>query len=108
MFSKKSKRMSNKSKRMSNKNKTKKSGMQFTNIKYKDSNKTIPMLNCNICKGDEFKVRTMTMGSKTKSFFTAEFFDNRFKVFTCVDCGNVIMFSNNIKCDGKTCDTSYF
>ena len=99
-----------KSKRMSGRksNKTKKSGMTFTNIKYKDSNKTIPKLICNICKDNAFKVRTMTMGSKTKSFFNAELFDNRFKVFTCVGCGNVIMFSNNIKCDGKTCDSSWF
>jgi predicted nucleic-acid-binding Zn-ribbon protein len=50
----------------------------------------------------------MTMGSKTKAILDVEIFDNRFKVFTCVGCGNVTMFSNKIKCDGKNCDTSYF
>jgi hypothetical protein len=93
------------------KTKTQKGGKtsmkKFTNIKYEDG-KLIPKLKCNVCNGDIFNLRTMTMGSKTKAILDVEIFDNRFKVFTCVGCGNVTMFSNKIKCDGKNCDTSYF
>jgi len=81
-------------------------GKIFKNIRYTKGSKVIPELKCDKCNANQFKVRTLTMGSKTKSFFDMEFFDNRFKVFTCVSCGHVEIFSNNITCDGDTCDKS--
>ena len=44
------------------------------------------------------------MGTKTKAFLNIGILDNRFKVFTCLNCGCVEIFSNNIKCNGKECD----
>ncbi len=103
---KKSKK-SKKSKKNLRKYKTQKGGTtNITNpdIKYTKGNASSKKLNCIKCDGIEFVVRTLTMGTRFKSFFSAELFDNRFKVFTCKSCGFVQIYSNNIKCDDKKCD----
>jgi len=65
-------------------------------------------LTCTKCNGISFIVKTLTMGTKTKSFFGMEILDNRFKVFQCIACGFAQMFSNEITCNGKDCDTNLF
>ena len=73
-------------------------------IKYKHGSSPAIKLACAKCSGATFLVKTMTLGTKTKSFFAAEIFNNRFKIFQCVGCGFVQIFSNQITCDGKQCD----
>lgn len=73
-------------------------------IKYTKGSALAKHLSCPKCNGKDFIVKTLTMGTKLKSFFGAEILDNRFKVFTCSGCGFVQTYSNNITCDGKNCD----
>lgn len=74
-------------------------------IKYtKSETSPATKLACTKCSGSKFIVKTMTMGTKTKSFFAAEILNNRFKMFQCAQCGFVQMYSNSITCDGKSCD----
>jgi len=77
---------------------------KFKNLTYKNGSYTINELHCLRCSKDVFKVRTLTMGSRLKELLDLEIFDNRSKVFTCVNCGHIDIFSNNIKCEGKSCD----
>ena len=54
-------------------------------------------LECDICKNNRYKMRTMQIGTRTKDFiFDTDMFDNSFKVFTCVSCGKVVFYSNKI------------
>ena len=54
-------------------------------------------LQCDICKNNRYKMRTMQIGTRTKDFlFDTDMFDNSFKVFTCVSCGKVVFYSNRI------------
>lgn len=73
-------------------------------IKYNDGNSDGHNLSCTKCQGRNFIVKTMTLGTKIKSFLGFGILDNRFKIFTCTGCGFVQMYSNNITCDGKQCD----
>ena len=73
-------------------------------IKYKHGTSPAIKLACTKCSGSKFIVKTLTMGTKTKSFFAAEILNNRFKIFQCAGCGFVQIFSNEITCDGKSCD----
>jgi predicted nucleic-acid-binding Zn-ribbon protein len=96
-----------KSKTASRKSKTQKGGDTSINnplIKYKKGNVSAKALICTKCTGTFFVVKTMTLGTKTKAFFKLGILDNRFKVFTCRGCGFVQMYSNNITCNGKSCD----
>jgi predicted nucleic-acid-binding Zn-ribbon protein len=89
------------------KNKTQKGGDTMVNnpsIKYKKGNASAKALTCTKCTGTMFIAKTMTLGTKTKAFFKLGILDNRFKVFTCRSCGFVQMYSNEITCDGKSCD----
>jgi len=61
-------------------------------------------LTCTKCNKDTFIVKTLTLGTKIKSFFGVNILNNRFKVFTCASCGFVQLYSNNVTCDGKECD----
>ena len=76
-------------------------------IKYKKGSSPAIKLACTKCSGAKFIVKTLTMGTKTKSFFAAEILNNRFKIFQCDGCGFVQMFSNEITCDGKSCDPMF-
>ena len=78
-------------------------------IVYTKGSNTNPIkLMCTKCNGIKFIVKTLTMGTKTKSFFNMEILDNRFKVFQCAGCGFAQMFSNEITCNGKDCDPNLF
>ena len=79
-------------------------------IRYTNAKTNIPTINltCTKCNGISFIVKTLTMGTKTKSFFGMEILDNRFKVFQCIACGFAQMFSNEITCNGKDCDPKLF
>ena len=61
-------------------------------------------LKCTKCRKENFIVKTLTLGTKIKSIFGVDVFDNRFKVFTCTTCGFVQLYSNKITCNGKQCD----
>jgi predicted nucleic-acid-binding Zn-ribbon protein len=73
-------------------------------IKYTKGSSPAIKLSCTKCNQSNFLVKTLTMGTKTKSFFAAELLNNRFKIFQCSGCGFVQIFSNSITCDGKSCD----
>lgn len=73
-------------------------------IKYTKGDAPSTKLACTKCSGAKFLVKTITLGTKVKSFFAAEIFNNRFKIFQCTGCGFVQMYSNSITCDGKSCD----
>lgn len=81
--------------------------IRYTNAKGTNIPPTIK-LTCTKCNGISFTVKTLTMGTKTKSFFGMEILDNRFKVFQCIACGFAQMFSNEITCNGKDCDPNLF
>ena len=95
------------SKKNSSKSKTQKAGFfnkkapaVYTNITYPRSNTGFmnKELNCLICKKNNFKMRTMQIGTRAKDFiFDTDMFDNSFKVFTCINCGYVIFYSNRIE-----------
>jgi predicted nucleic-acid-binding Zn-ribbon protein len=106
-----------KSKKNLKKSKTQKGGLfnkkkpaVYTNIIYPKSNTGFmqPELNCSICKKNQFKMRTMQIGTRAKDFlFNTDVFDNSFKVFTCVSCGKVMFYSNKIQFnENKMHDTS--
>lgn len=61
-------------------------------------------LTCTKCNKDTFIVKTLTLGTKIKTFLGVNILNNRFKVFTCATCGFVQLYSNNITCNGKECD----
>ena len=106
----KSRRSNNKN----NKNNSKKSfrggrtSIVSPEIRYTKGTNIPIKLTCTKCNGISFIVKTLTMGTKTKSFFGMEILDNRFKVFQCIACGFAQMFSNEITCNGKDCDTNLF
>lgn len=93
-------------KKNSTKSKTQKGGLfnkktpaVYSNISYPKSKTGFrkPELKCLICKSNQFKMRTMQIGTRAKDFlFNTDIFDNSFKVFTCVNCGYVIFYSNRI------------
>ena len=90
-----------------NKNKTQKGGKTTINnptIKYIKGNGHSTNLDCINCGNTSFIVKTLTMGTKVKARLDFEILDNRFKEFTCIACGFVQIYSNNITCDGKDCD----
>ena len=71
----------------------------YRNIKYSKSktNFSISELKCSICRENLFKLRTMKIATFSKAIFLdGNFFDNRFKFFTCTNCGKVEIFSNRI------------
>ena len=76
-------------------------------IKYTNGSAPAIKLACTKCSGATFIVKTLTMGTKTKAFFAAELLNNRFKIFQCAGCGFVQIFSNEITCDGKSCDPMF-
>ena len=89
------------------KNKTQKggrTGIRSPSIKYTKGQAPSKKLECMKCNGSTFIVKTLTMGTKTKAFFKAGLLDNRFKVFTCDNCGFAQIYSNEITCGGKKCD----
>ena len=105
------------SKKNSSKSKTQKGGFfnkktpaVYTNITYPKSNTGFmnKELNCLICKKNQFKMRTMQIGTRAKDFiFDTDIFDNSFKVFTCVSCGKVMFYSNKIQFnENKMSETS--
>ena len=105
--SKKSKTISRKSKTISKKSKTQRGGKTSVNnptIKYTKGTASTKPLSCTKCDGIKFSVRTLTMGTKVKALVDWSVLDNRYKVFTCTGCGFVQVYSNNITCDGKSCD----
>lgn len=73
-------------------------------IKYTKGNKPPVKLTCTKCDSTDFIVKTLTMGTKTKSFFNMEILDNRFKIFQCAGCGFVQIFSNEVTCNNSDCD----
>jgi len=73
-------------------------------IRYKNGKNTPIKLTCPKCNEVNFIVKTLTMGTKTKSFFNLEILDNRFKIFQCAGCGFAQMFSNEVTCNHTDCD----
>jgi hypothetical protein len=71
---------------------------QFTDLKYPDSKyEPISKLVCPICKEGVFKMRTMKLATSKKAFWlNTNFWDNRFKFFTCINCGKVEIFSEKV------------
>ena len=75
---------------------------KYTNIKYSKGGHIIKELRCLICRGDVFKMRTMKLSTQKKAIvFTlvlpaGNIFNNKFRFFTCTNCGKVEVFSNNI------------
>lgn len=72
----------------------------FTNIRYNDSRKDFknPILQCSICKEYKFKMKVMKIDTQATAFITdGSFYGNRFNFFTCVNCGNIHILSNNTK-----------
>ena len=76
-------------------------------IKYIKGSATEHTLACTKCGKGTFIIKTLTMGTKLKSLIGVPILDNRFKVFTCITCGFVQLYSNNITCSGKQCDPLY-
>jgi predicted nucleic-acid-binding Zn-ribbon protein len=106
----KSIKKSKKSKTSSRKPKTQKGGNTKLNnplIKYRKGNASAKALTCTNCNSTMFVAKTMTLGTKLKALIKAEFFDNRYQVFTCRSCGFVQMYSNEITCDDKQCDSGF-
>ena len=75
---------------------------RYTNIRYtKSSYKGIEKLTCPVCRADVFKMRTMKLATQKKAviFSVTGFgnaFNNKFRFFTCTNCGKVELYSNNI------------
>ena len=72
----------------------------FTNIRYNDSRKDFknPILQCSICKDYKFKMKVMKVDTQATAFLTdGSFYGNAFNFFTCVNCGNIHILSNNTK-----------
>ena len=92
------------------KNKTQKggrTGIRSPSIKYTKGQAPSKKLDCMKCHGSTFIVKTLTMGTKTKAYFKLGILDNRFKVFTCDNCGFAQIYSNEITCGGKKCDPMF-
>jgi predicted nucleic-acid-binding Zn-ribbon protein len=107
MPTQKSKCIKKQNKSKSHKGKTQKGGKSVISrpsIRYKKGRSQSTHLNCTKCNTDSFIVKTLTMGTKTKALLDLDFFDNRFKVFTCKNCGFVQIYSNEITCSGKSCN----
>jgi predicted nucleic-acid-binding Zn-ribbon protein len=107
--SKKTKVNSNKKSKLSQKSKTRKnlSGggifspnpAVFKNLVYPKSYSGysgIPELQCSICKKNVFKMRTMKIATWKKAVFFDDIWDNRFKFFTCTNCGKVEILSSRV------------
>ena len=92
--------------KLSTKSKTQKGGRKFhsnISISY-NGNPQIP-LKCSLCSKTDFKVKTQALKTKVKGFINFwGIWSNRYKIFTCTNCGHCETFSNNIKCNGKDCD----
>jgi hypothetical protein len=72
----------------------------FTNIRYNDSRKDFknPIIQCSICKDYKFKMKVMKVDTQATAFITdGSFYGNRFNFFTCVNCGNIHILSNNTR-----------
>ena len=72
----------------------------FTNIRYNESRKDFknPILQCSICKEYKFKMKVMKIDTQATAFITdGSFYGNRFNFFTCVNCGNIHILSNNTR-----------
>ena len=72
----------------------------FTNITYNDSKTNFknPILQCSICKEYKFKMKVMKIDTQATAFLTdGSFYGNAFNFFTCVNCGNIHILSNNTK-----------
>ena len=72
----------------------------FTNIRYNDSRKDFknPILQCSICKDYKFKMKVMKIDTKATAYLTdGSFYGNSVNFFTCVNCGNIHILSNNTK-----------
>ena len=92
------------------KSKTQKGGRTVVNrpsIKYEKGQAASKKLDCMKCNASSFIVKTLTMGTNSKAIFSVSVLDNRFKVFTCTNCGFVQIYSNEIKCSGKQCDPMF-
>ena len=99
--------MPTKKNKTSRKGKTQKGGrseISNPSIKYNKGSSSAIQLKCTKCNNNSFVVKTMTLGTKLKALVKFTVLDNRFKVFTCKNCGFVQMYSNEITCDGKSCD----
>ena len=108
--SKKTKVQNNKKSTFSKKSKTRKNisggGMFspdpsiFKNLVYPKSYtgySGLPELECSICKKNIFKMRTMKIATWAKAIFLdTNLWDNRFKFFTCTNCGKVEIFSDRV------------
>jgi predicted nucleic-acid-binding Zn-ribbon protein len=71
----------------------------FKNIVYPKSYtgySGIPELQCSICKKNVFKMRTMKIATWKKAVFFNDIWDNRFKFFTCTNCGKVEILSSRV------------
>ena len=70
----------------------------FRNIVYpkNKSGYVLPELICSICKQNVFKMRTMKVATWKKAVFFDEMWDNRFKFFTCTNCGQVEILSSRV------------
>jgi len=72
----------------------------FTNIRYNNSRKDFknPILQCSICKEYKFKMKVMKIDTQATAFITdGSFYGNRFNFFTCINCGNIHILSNNTR-----------
>ena len=102
------KKTNKKSNKNTNKSKTQKgSGFfaddksyYFTNIRYNNSmtNFMLPILKCAVCNNLQFKMKVMKIDTQATAFITdGSFYGNRFNFFTCINCGNIHILSNNTK-----------
>ena len=76
---------------------------RYTNIRYTKSKTEFKTdLKCLICRGDVFKMRTMKLSTQKKAIIfsiagvVGNIFNNKFRFFTCTNCGKVEVYSNNI------------
>ena len=86
--------------------KTQKGGKKYhTDIKISyNKNSELPLI-CSFCKKTNFKIKTQALKTKFKGFINPlGLWSNRYKLFSCQNCGHVEMFSNNIRCNKKKCD----
>ena len=70
----------------------------FTNIRYNNSmtNFMLPILKCAVCNNLQFKMKVMKIDTQATAFITdGSFYGNRFNFFTCINCGNIHILSNN-------------
>ena len=100
------KKTNKKSNKNTNKSKTQKGrgffaddkSYYFTNIRYNNSmtNIMLPILKCAVCNNLQFKMKVMKIDTQATAFITdGSFYGNRFNFFTCINCGNIHILSNN-------------